>query len=119
VRLIATQLVLLSWKLAGRYNPGMDRSFKIVVCFERRDDGGLRAWSDDVPGLVLSHKDADGVLADVLVGIREILSDRLGATIEVRPLDNIREVLQQKGVIDPPVSIMQPIGAREYVATVH
>jgi hypothetical protein len=63
----------------------MDRSYKIVVCFERRPDGGLRAWSDDVPGLVLSHRDHDGVLADVITGIREILSDRLGVAIEVRP----------------------------------
>jgi hypothetical protein len=28
-----------------------------------RADGGLRAWSDDVPGLVLSHADPAAVLA--------------------------------------------------------
>ena len=98
----------------------MDRSFKVVVCFERRTDGGLRAWSDDVPGLVLSHRDADGVLADVLVVLREILADRLGVPIEARPLANIREVLENKGVIDSAQPMgMRPSGPREYVATVH
>jgi hypothetical protein len=38
------------------------RIFKLTVCFERRPDGGLRAYSDDVPGLVLSSLDVDGVL---------------------------------------------------------
>ena len=38
---------------------------KIPVTFERRDDGGLRVYSADLPGLVLSHSDARAVLADV------------------------------------------------------
>jgi hypothetical protein len=40
-------------------------SVKIVVTFERRADGGLRAHSDDVPGFVLSHSDQAAVRSDV------------------------------------------------------
>lgn len=38
---------------------------KIQVTIERRDDGGLRIYSADLPGLVLSHSDARAVLADL------------------------------------------------------
>jgi hypothetical protein len=41
------------------------RFTKVVVTFEPREGGGLRVYSDDVPGFVLSHKDARAVLADV------------------------------------------------------
>ena len=30
-----------------------------------RDDGGLRVWSDDIPGLILSHSDQRLVLLDI------------------------------------------------------
>lgn len=30
---------------------------KITLQLERRDDGGLSIWSDDLPGLHLSYKD--------------------------------------------------------------
>jgi hypothetical protein len=39
---------------------------RVTVCFERREDGGLRAYSDDIPGLVLSHSDPQKLLADVM-----------------------------------------------------
>ena len=43
---------------------------------ERRADGGLRAWSADLPELVLSHADADKVLADIPPAVRAILTHR-------------------------------------------
>lgn len=94
-----------------------DRSFKVTVCFEQRPDGGLRAYSDEVPGLVLSHTDIDGVLADVTEAIKVILSHRLSANIDVKPLGNIRELLEQNGIV-PPKAAFVP-GRKEYVATVH
>lgn len=33
---------------------------------QRRTDGGLRVWSDDVRGLILSHSDPKKVMEDVL-----------------------------------------------------
>lgn len=93
-----------------------DRSFKITVCFERRPDGGLRAYSDEVPGLVLSHTDIDGVLADVTEALKVILSHRLKADIDVKPLENIRETLENNGIVPPKRFVPGP---KEYVATCH
>ena len=91
-----------------------NRSFKLTVCFEARPDGGLRAYSDDLPGLVLSHTDVDGVLADVTEALKVILSHRLNAEIDVRPLSDIREVLESNGIVAPKGFVPGP---REYVAT--
>lgn len=90
------------------------RSFKLTVCFETRSDGGLRAWSDDVPGLVLSHQDADSLLADVPEALKVILSHQWDAEADVTVLGDIRETLANHGFIParPPVP-----GFREYVAT--
>jgi hypothetical protein len=46
---------------------------KITVTFEHRDDGGLRAYSNDVPGFVLSHSDPAKVLADIKPALEGIL----------------------------------------------
>ena len=67
------------------HNRVQTRTFKLTVCFEARPDGGLRAYSDDVPGLVLSSPDVDGVLEDVTEALKFILSERLGADVEVAP----------------------------------
>ena len=93
-----------------------NRPFKITVCFESRPDGGLRAYSDDVPGLVLSHSDIDGVLADVTDALRVILSHQLNAQIDVKPLADIREILENNGIV-PPKGIVPH--RQEYVATCH
>jgi hypothetical protein len=89
------------------------RTFKLTVCFEARPDGGLRAYSNDVPGLVLSSPDIDGVLEDVTEALKFILSERLGANIEVAPLGDIREALESNGIVAPKAFVPGP---REYVA---
>jgi hypothetical protein len=89
------------------------QTFKITVCFESRPDGGLRAYSEDVPGLVLSSMDIDGVLEDVTAALSTILSERLKADIEVEPLPGIREALEDDGIVAPKSFIPGP---REYVA---
>jgi len=38
---------------------------EITLKFQDREDGGLRVWSDDVPGLVLSGPDPVAVIGDV------------------------------------------------------
>ncbi len=75
------------------------RSYKVVVQFERRADGGLRAWCDDVPGFALSHRDADAVLADVQPALEIILSAQLGEPFVTTPLGDIRADLERSGVI--------------------
>ena len=61
-------------------------SYKVRVCIEQRDDGGLRVWSEDLPELVLSHSDADQVIADIPRAMEAILSERLGAAVLVEEL---------------------------------
>lgn len=91
-------------------------SFKVVVCFERRDDGGLRVYSEDVPGLVLSHTDVDGVLEDVVEALKVILSHRFHSEVDVQPLPNMREKLESQGIVDARSFVPGP---KEYVATCH
>ena len=89
------------------------RTFKLTVFFESRPDGGLRAYSDDVPGLVLSSMDIDGVLEDVTGALKVILSEHLKADVEVEPLADIREALENKGIVAPKGFFPK---FREYVA---
>ena len=64
----------------------MASEFKVVVRLRRRSDGGLRAWSDDVPGLVLSHSDPAKVMADIAPALEVILAEMLGCEVTARPL---------------------------------
>jgi hypothetical protein len=66
---------------------------KIVIRLQRRRDGGLRAWSDDVPGLVLSHRDADRVLADIIPAVETIMAEMLGVAVQASPLRSARDVV--------------------------
>jgi hypothetical protein len=59
---------------------------RVVVIFERREDGGLTAYSDDVPGFVLSHSDPKAVLADVIPALEGILSHVHGTNVVVKQL---------------------------------
>jgi hypothetical protein len=56
---------------------------KIIVTYERRHDCGLRAYSEDAPGFLLSHKDHDVALKDVIPAC--------GTPIVVRKLVRLRE----------------------------
>jgi hypothetical protein len=38
---------------------------EITIKMAPREDGGLRVWSDDLPGLILSHSNQRLVLQDV------------------------------------------------------
>lgn len=71
-------------------------TFKVIVRFEQREDGGLRAWSDDVPGFVLSHPDASAVLDDVEPALETILSEMHGGNVIVSPLVDLA-TLYEKG----------------------
>lgn len=45
----------------------------IGVTIEDREDGGIRVYSDDLPGLLLSGKNRVSVLADIEPAARAIL----------------------------------------------
>ena len=58
---------------------------KFTVTFERREDGGLRAYCDDVPGFVLSGE-PKAVLDDVKPALERILSHLHGMNVVVEQL---------------------------------
>lgn len=57
--------------------------FVLEVTFEPREDGGLRAYCDKVPGFVLSHSNAEAVLNDVEPALETILSAMYGMKVKV------------------------------------
>ena len=59
----------------------------ISVVFEKRSDGGLRVYSDDVPGFMLSHLDADAVSADVMPALEAIIGAMMKQPVTVTPVD--------------------------------
>jgi hypothetical protein len=76
-------------------------NFKVRVNFEPRGDGGLRAYSDDVPGFVLSYADCEETLAAVVPVLETILSDMFNAPVHLKPLEDIRTMLEDAGIIAP------------------
>ncbi len=65
------------------------RFAKIVVKFERRPDGGLRAFSDDVPGFVLSNPNPEIVLAEIIPTLEFMLSGMWGVSVSASRLDEL------------------------------
>lgn len=59
---------------------------KLTVRFEKRDDGGLRAWCDDLPGFVLSHSNAEALIKDVEPALEAMLTAKYECTVKVYPL---------------------------------
>ena len=86
---------------------------KIIVIFEQREDGGLRVFSDMLPGFVLSHSDPRAVFSDVQPALECMLSEMYSMPIGVEPLTELAAELEDAGLID---RIPQPHERREYVA---
>jgi hypothetical protein len=89
------------------------RFAKIVVTFEPREDGGLRAYSEDVPGFVLSNSDPLVVIRDVAPALEFILSSMWGTTVKADVLSAIGDDYAND---EAPSSFSNR--AREYVAHV-
>jgi hypothetical protein len=43
---------------------------RVEIVLECRGDGGLRVWSPDIPGMVLSHSDPELLGADIIPTLR-------------------------------------------------
>lgn len=65
-----------------------DRQFKekVTVRFKKRDDGGLQAFCDAVPGFCLSGIDKAEVYRDVIPAIEALVAHNLDIKVEVYPL---------------------------------
>ena len=72
---------------------------QLSLTFEKREDGGLRVWSEDVPGFVLSHSDCEAVFSDIRPALETILSEMLSAAVRVDPLESLREDLEDRGIL--------------------
>lgn len=48
---------------------------RVAIFIERRGDGGLRIYSEDVPGLILSSKNLDGLGMDIIIALRVLRPD--------------------------------------------
>jgi hypothetical protein len=78
---------------------------KVAVHIERRPDGGVRVYSDDVPELVLSGLDVVKVLGDVVPAVELILGERMGCTVTatwLRPFREVRDCPTPKATSAPP-----------------
>src|SRR5438270_403102 len=68
----------------------------LTVTLEDRDDGGLRVYSDDLPGLILSGEDKQAVCEAIAPAITAIFSRQGLEGVVVRPATPISEVLKRK-----------------------
>jgi hypothetical protein len=82
-----------------------DRLYKhmITVHFERRDDGGLKAFCEAVPGFYLSGADPREVLADVVPVIETLMRRNVGLDVEAVPLQYARFELRERTPSNPVV----------------
>jgi hypothetical protein len=69
----------------------------VTVTLEDRPGGGLRAYSDDLPGLMLSGPSADSVVAKIIPAIEALFDHQGFRGAKVRPTRPIGEVLQLNG----------------------
>lgn len=72
---------------------------EIAITFEKRVDGGLRVYSDDVPGFVLSNSDCEAVFSDIQPALETILSVQFDARVTVGPLEGLRDALETNGYL--------------------
>jgi hypothetical protein len=91
-------------------------TYKVVLHLERRWDGGLRVWSDDVPGLVLSNRDCSKVYADIKPALEFILTEALGFRVEAHLLGRLNIESKADSHLPPPIIEGHP-GTLEYAAS--
>src|SRR5262245_63323359 len=84
---------------------------KVTVRFVKRDDGGLRALCDAVPGFYLSGRDPRAVMRDVVPAIERLMKHNVGIEVEVFPLKHAEYELRERIAQDSD-SIPEP---RDYV----
>ena len=76
---------------------------KVTVRFKKRDDGGLQAFCDAVPGFCLSGRDRAAVFRDVIPALEALVAHNLDISVEVYPLKyGLYEVIEKDDVQDIP-----------------
>jgi hypothetical protein len=67
--------------------PSPNDLWLISVVFETRPDGGLRVYSDDVPGFMLSHTNTFAVYGDVKPALETIIGEMMHSRVTIEPAD--------------------------------
>ena len=83
---------------------------KVTVRFVKREDGGLRAYCDEVDGFFLSGADPRAVMRDVIPAIELLLKVNLEIPVNVLPLGYGVYHLKESS----PPSIEQVVDRPEY-----
>lgn len=65
----------------------------LAVRFDDRADGGLRATSEDMPGLILSNADKKAVVDGVPVAIKAILEHQGFQDVSVKHSKSLAEII--------------------------
>lgn len=100
----------------GAGNPDA-KTFKVIVMVQRRPGGGLRVWSDDVPGLVLSHKDPEMALANIAPVLEVILGEMLGHPVKAEEVRPVASVARRRPGLSWPFFGRSPPRRLEYSAS--
>lgn len=66
----------------------------VTVTLEDREDGGLRVYSDDLPGLILSGEDREKVASRIVPAIRALFEYKGFQAVVVHPAQPVAEVLK-------------------------
>lgn len=67
----------------------------VTVTIEDRDDNGLRVWSDDLPGLILSGSDRKKVCDSIVPAIRALFQRKGLQDVTVHSTRPIHAILNQ------------------------
>jgi len=68
----------------------------VCVIIEDREDEGLRVFSDELPGLILSGHDRPAVMNKICPAIAALFKATKGLEVTVRPAKPLSEVLDGK-----------------------
>lgn len=77
----------------------------VTVILQDREDGGLRVYSDDLPGLILSGSDRVKVAASIVPAIEALFEHKGFQRVVVRPTKPIGEVLKSASPRDVDVHV--------------
>jgi hypothetical protein len=68
----------------------------VCVSLEDREDGGLRVFSDELPGLILSGQDKMALMKKIAPAITALFKAAKGWDVRVRPAKPLSEILDGK-----------------------
>jgi hypothetical protein len=77
----------------------------VTVTLADREDGGLRVFSDDLPGLILSGSDRTQVASAIIPSIEALFRHKGFGDVVVRPTKPVAEVLQSASPRDMDVHV--------------